>query len=308
MILKLAPVVVFAYNRPSHLERTLEALASNLLAPQTDVWLFLDGCKNNDDELLQKQIFIYLSEGIKNKFHSFEVVHSNVNKGLSRSIVDGVTRVLGDRGRVIVLEDDLVTSKYFLQYMNDSLCLYENEEKVISIHGYVGNIDVSLSEPFFLKGADCWGWATWSRGWRIFDHDGKKLLNEIINRKLQKEFNFNNSFEFVKMLRDQSRGLTNSWAIRWYAAAFLMDRLTLYPHETLVQNIGLDGSGTNCKSTDYHAVEIRNSPIVNFPSEIKPSKEGFDAYCRFYLSLRRGVLQRVSNKLKEYVRLILNKR
>jgi hypothetical protein len=139
------------------------------------------------------------------------VIERNRNWGLAESIIDGVTRVVNEFGRVIVVEDDLVTSIYFLQYMNEVLNLYEKEEKVASIHGYVYPID-GLPETFFLRGADCWGWATWKDKWALFEPDGTKLLDELKKRKLTKRFDFNGSYPFSLMLANQVSGKNDSWA------------------------------------------------------------------------------------------------
>ena len=98
--------------------------------------------------------------------------------GLAKSIIDGVGKVLDLHEKIIVLEDDLVTSPYFISFMNEALIMYKDEPKVASIHGYIYPIE-GLPDSFFIKGADCWGWATWQEKWKIFETDGKKLLNEL---------------------------------------------------------------------------------------------------------------------------------
>ncbi len=133
--------------------------------------------------------------------------------------------------------------------MNDGLDFYENETRVISIHGYIYPIKKELPKTFFLKGADCWGWATWKRGWDVFNKDGKALLQEIYQRNLAHEFDFDGAYKYTQMLQDQIDGKNNSWAVRWLASAFLADKLTLYPSKSLVMNIGFDNSGTHCDAT-----------------------------------------------------------
>ena len=127
--------------------------------------------------------------------------------------------------KVIVLEDDLVTSPHFLQYMNDGLGIYERDDRVISIHGYSYPVHGKLPETFFLRGADCLGWATWKRGWDLFEDDGQRLLNELERRNLTRSFDFDGSYPYTQMLRDQIAGSNSSWAVRWYASAFLRDKL-----------------------------------------------------------------------------------
>jgi hypothetical protein len=243
----LAPIVLFIYNRPDHTEKTLSALSGNLLAEESNLYIYADGMKDNTTEE-QKQMIKKTREVAKSKRWCKEVsiIESDKNKGLAASIISGVTNIVNRYGKVIVLEDDLITSPYFLTYMNDALTLYENNERVISIHGYVYPTKKKLPDYFFIKGADCWGWATWKRGWDVFNSDGEYLLKEIKSRNLEKEFNFNNSFDYTGMLQDQIDGKISSWAIRWYASAFLANKYTLYPGMSFIRNIGFDGTGTHC--------------------------------------------------------------
>ena len=169
---------------------------------------------------------------------------------------------------VIVLEDDLLTSRHFLKYMNNALKIYEKDDEVVSIHGYIYPVKKPLTETFFLKGADCWGWGTWKRGWKLFEADGSKLLKEIEDRQLIKEFDFTGSYPYTEMLRDQIAGRNNSWAIRWYASAFLKNKLTLYPGKSLVFNAGFDGGGTHCRNGDENNFNETNQ-IENIKVEVK---------------------------------------
>lgn len=260
-----AAIALFVYNRPWHTKQAIEALQKNKLAKESDLIIFSDGPKGEGRESVvanqisavggqktdhRQPITDYRIQEVREYirtitgFKSLRIVERERNLGLANSIISGVTEVVNKYGKIIVLEDDLVTSPYFLQYMNDALNLYENEEKVISIHGYVYPIE-GLPETFFLKGADCWGWATWKRGWDLFEADGKKLLTQLKEKKLLKRFDFDEAYPYTKMLKDQIEGKNDSWAIRWYASALIHDKLTLYPGKSLVKNIGTDSSGTH---------------------------------------------------------------
>lgn len=243
----LAPIALFVYNRPGHTRWTIEALQKNILASDSDLIIFSDGPKDaagSKQSVLAVRAYLKTIQGFK----SVKIMEREKNQGLAKSIIAGVTSVVGEFGKVIILEDDMVSSQYFLQYMNEALGLYEKEDDVISIHGYIYPVKGILPETFFLKGADCWGWATWKRGWDLFEPDGKKLLRELKERNLTKEFDFSGSYPYTKMLKDQIAGRNNSWAIRWYASAFLKNKLTLYPGKSLIYNTGFDGSGTHCGS------------------------------------------------------------
>jgi len=242
----LAPIVLFVYNRAWHTEQTLNALAANALASESILYIYADGPKNGATAETLARISEVGQVIRKKKWcRQVNIVESDINRGLAGSVINGVTTVVKEFGKVIVLEDDLLTHPFFLTYMNHYLNVYQNEEQVISIYGYQYPVKKKIDAPFFLKGADCWGWATWKRGWDLFEADGQLLLNEISARNSSNEFNFDNSYDFTSLLRAQVRGEVDSWAIRWYASAFLLNKLTLYPPASLISNIGVDGSGTH---------------------------------------------------------------
>ena len=145
--------------------------------------------------------------------------------------------------------------------MNSGLELYKNNEDVISIHGFSYPTKIPLPQTYFLRGADCWGWATWRRGWKHFNPDGETLLKELARKKLIRRFDLEGSFKFSKMLKDQVDRKNDSWAIRWHASAFLKNKYTLYPGQTLIKNIGLDGSGTHCDTSQLYNTNVHEKRI-----------------------------------------------
>lgn len=255
----LAPIIIFAYNRLIHLEKTVEALKNNELADESDLFIFSDGSKIENDESVKKvREYIKTIDGFK----SVTIIEREKNLGLANSIISGVTEIVNKFGKVIVLEDDLVTSKYFLRFMNDGLNFYENEEKVISIHGYMYDVKKDLPETFFLKGADCLGWATWKRGWQLFNPDGKKLLEDIMAGNLQNDLDMNGRSQFTRMLSDQVAGRNNSWAVRWHVSAFLNGKITLWSSKSLVFHYWENGKkGTNCGATPFLDTELSDRTI-----------------------------------------------
>ena len=264
-----APLVVFAYNRPRHLARTLEALAANDLAADSPLILYCDGPKTPDAAESAREVREVAAAA--RGFASVQVVARERNMGLAASIIDGVTAVVGEYGRVIVVEDDMVTSPFFLRYLNDALEAYADNPRVASIHGWVFPHAVpNPPETFFLRGADCWGWATWKRAWDRFNPDTARLLAELRTRDLEKAFNCDGAYDYTGMLERQLRGTVDSWAVRWHASAFLAGMYTLYPGRTLVHNFGFDGSGTHCKGIDNYVSEMSPGPI---PVRLQPLLE-----------------------------------
>lgn len=292
-----APIALFTYNRPDHTARTIAALAANELAIKSDLVIFSDAPRNArvaEGVRQVREIIAHVSG-----FRSIKVVEREANLGLSRSIISGVTDLVARYGRVIVLEDDLVTSPFFLRYMNDALELYADDDRVISVHGYIYPVLNQLPETFFLRGADCWGWATWKRGWDLFESNGAKLLHELRVRRLTCEFDFNDSYSYTKMLVRQIRGENDSWAIRWYASAFLNDRLTLYPGRSLVQNIGNDASGTHSGTCDHFHVNITGTPVVLSEIPVEASYEATRAVAEYFRSLKPTFWQKQVNSVQK---------
>ena len=274
-----------------------------MLARESELIIFSDGPRSESDKEEVDSVREYIRT--VTGFKKVDIVEREINAGLAPSIITGVTEIVNNYGRVIVLEDDLVTSQFFLRYMNDALEFYKDEERVISIHGYLYPLGSALPETFFLRGADCWGWATWKRGWDLFEPDGLKLLAELKERKLVKQFDLNGAHAYTRMLKWQARGSLDSWAIRWHASAFLLDKLTLYPGVSLINNIGFDTSGTHSYlATDDFEVTLAQMPITLKPiplAENECAVREFENYFRSVNSLR-NLLHKILARLVRHHR------
>jgi Glycosyl transferase family 2 len=296
------PVVVFAHRRLDHLRRCVDSLRANAEAADTDVTFFCDAARDIKDQAGVTAVRDYAQT--VDDFRSVRCVLRDANLGLAGSVIDGVTQSLAQHESVIVLEDDLVVSPYFLRYMNEALQLYADEPRVASVHGYVHPVDEALPETFFLRGADCWGWATWRRAWSAFEPDGRKLLIDLKRRRLTREFDFGHRYPFTGMLEDQIAARNSSWAILWHASCYLRDWLTLYPGRSLVQNIGNDGSGTHGECSELFSRAATSAPIDVHPIALEQNADAYAAFSRFH-ARNRGWTQhlryRFSRGLKELV-------
>ena len=293
--MNLAPIALFTYNRPWHTIQAVAALRKNKMAEKSDLIVYSDGPQNDTarNSVAEVRKYIRTIDGFK----SIRIVERKNNAGLANAIIAGVTETVGEFGRVIVMEDDLVSSPYFLRFMNDGLDYYDSEDRVVSIHAYTYPVAEMLPETFFLKGADCWGWATWKRGWDVFEPDGAKLLLQIKAKKLTKCFDMGGVHPYTKMLKDQASGKNNSWAVRWYASAFLSNKLTLYPGRCLVRNIGTDNSGTHCENVNYYDVSLADQAVRIGGIDIVENKAARKAFQKYMKSTRR-------NQIKERLRRI----
>ena len=291
--MKLAPITLFTYNRPQHTKGTIDALLLNELAGESDLIIFSDAAKNDDaiPGVNQTRQYLQTITGFK----SVHIIERETNYGLANNIIDGVSTIVSEYGRIIVLEDDLLTSPYFLRFMNEAMNLYAEQEEVISVHGYLYPVRKKMPESFFIRGADCLGWGTWRRGWDIFNANGNELLEELKKRKLEKKFDYNGSYPYTTMLEKQAKGIVGSWAIRWYASAFLNEKLTLYPGRSLIFHNGSDGSGTNCDLNNELNTELSATPITLSKIEIKESKEAFNVFSHYfrYTRLKRRIFSRL---------------
>lgn len=291
-----APILLFVYNRPSHTKQTVDRLIQNTLSEKSNLIIYSDGPKNSEDIVKVKEVR-ELIKTIKG-FKSISLIPQESNLGLSNSIIKGVTETLKKFEKVIVLEDDLLTSKYFLEFMNEGLQLFKDEDKVASIHGYVYPLNSNkINQPFFIKGADCWGWATWKNKWKILNTDGSELLKKLSNSGQKKEFNFRNNYNYFKMLEDQVLGKNDSWAIRWHASAFLENKLTLYPPISLVHNIGNDNSGFHSGNTTIYDTELKDERIYLNKIPVEESTEAKEAFEIFFKSSKERKYKQIIKKI-----------
>lgn len=242
-----APVALFVYNRLESTRRTVEALLANEGASRSDVFIYSDGARGERDAEAVAAVRGYVRT-IRG-FGKITIVERDRNFGLSNNIVDGVTAIVNERGRIIVLEDDLVTASNFLRYMNEALEKYRSSPAVFSITGYSFTDDAKgVGSTYFLPMTSSWGWATWADRWSRFRKDPGPVLEKLKDPAYRKRFDLNDSYAFSRLVSLSAGGKVDSWAVFWHATAVENGGLTLYPARRLVQNIGHDGSGTHCAS------------------------------------------------------------
>ena len=307
----LAPIVLFVYNRPDHTQQTLDTLAKNDLAQDSVLYVFCDGAKPNSSQNQLEKIAetreIIKSEKQKiiegkGNFKELIIKEQTQNIGLADSIVGGVSQVIEKYGKVIVLEDDIVTSKGFLKFMNESLDIYENEEKVTHISGYMYPINFesinSEEQTFFYPSTSCWGWATWQRAWKHFNPNTEELLNQLQEKKQLKKFNLDNTYRFSYQLTLNIEGKIRTWAIKWYASSFLQNGLALHPKKSLVQNIGSDNTGDNSPKTNYFWHDQLAENVEVKAISIQEDKQILELIKAYYRSFKLPFVQRIRGRLK----------
>jgi hypothetical protein len=239
-----APIALFVYKRPEHTQQTLEALMQCPEFGQSQLYVFCDGAKKPEDQaaIAQTRDVVHKLVG-----QTAKIIEAPRNQGLANSIIAGVTRLVNDYGRVIVLEDDLLVSPQFLNYMNAALEAYQDQPQVMQVSGYMFPVPefADRTEALFLPFTVSWGWATWKRAWQQFDPDATGWEVLKTDKALRSRFNLDDSYDYFSMLQRQIAGSIDSWAIRWYWSVFRQPGLTLFPPVSAVNNIGFDGSGSH---------------------------------------------------------------
>lgn len=297
--MKLAPIALFVYNRPEHTRRTIEALRKNELAEESDLIIFSDAPKTPDaaDAVHEVRNHIRTVTGFK----SVCIVERDSNLGLAESVIRGVTQLCDERGQAIILEDDLVTSPFFLTFLNDALNIYRNEEKVMHISGYMFPIDVSgLPETFFLRTASCWGWATWNRAWKRFSKEPGKLVAEMTKQEIHR-FNMDGAYDFWTQVTQNERGLINTWAVFWYATVFQSQGLCLHPAVSMVNNIGHDNTGEHCNESDDFATALASNRVTCFETDVSEDALALSRLRDYFFSIRPPLINRILSAVKRRI-------
>lgn len=302
----LAPVVIFVYNRPTHTMQTIESLAKNFLAKETEVFIFSDAAKNEKSYKKVEDVRKYINSLPERKlFKSIEITKAGSNKGLSSSVISGVSQIINKYNKVIVVEDDLISSKDFLQYMNDALDYYEKNKKIWSISGY--NIPIQIpnnykSEIYFFYRGCSWGYATWKDRWEEVDWKVTDYNEFKNNKKLRKEFN-RGGLDMADMLDSQMQGKIDSWAIRWCYTQWKLDMLTVYPVVSRIKNIGMDGTGTHNGATSHFNSDLNDEDKKCNFNDVGLNKEILKSFQDHCMTPYEYLLVQLKNLVKKALRM-----
>ena len=284
---QLAPIVLFVYNRPEHTKKTIEGILSNPEAKDTELYIFADGPKPTiSEECLEKlketRAYIHQISGFK----KVVIDESDKNRGLANATIRGCTKVITSFGKMIMIEDDDVPTPYFLKFMNEGLNKYENDESVWSICGFVDSKAMpytSGDEVFFVNRPSSWGFGTWKRCWDKVIWDTETLRGIFRHKDIIRGFDKWGGRDHYHTMYNLLHGNNSSWSIRYHFAAYIHDCYSVYPYKSLIENIGLDGSGTHCGSSEMQ-VDKASEPIV-WPIVTKFDKKKNAAYVRSFYPL-----------------------
>lgn len=298
-----APIIVFAYNRPDHLKRTLTALAKNKEAKESDLFIFIDGPKSDATKEKNEAVYAVAKQYKTGYFNDVVIKRSKINKGLARSVIIGVDEIINQYGKVIVTEDDAVCSPAYLSFMNGALDYYEDKEQIWSVGGYTVPIKIPVEYPYDVivtQRSSSYAWATWKNRWEKVDwkvEDYKRFRWNICARR-----GFNKwGTDRASMLDDQMNGRVNSWAIRFDYAMYKNRMFNILPIYSLIQNIGHDGSGTHSivdtSDSDPFAV-VLSEDCRAYRFDVAPVEDSIkNEYTQFFKVSKRYLIKRYIENL-----------
>lgn len=313
---ELSPICLFTYNRLYETKKTIEALKKNNLAKDSILYVFSDGPKKESDlkDILRVRNYIENIDGFK----KIILYKSKKNKGLVNSIIPGITKIINKHKKIIVLEDDIITSKKFLKFMNEALKFYKNDKKIKTISGF--SLDINCKESIYFQTRPFpWGWGTWVDRWNSKIFDKKKIAADINENRL-KLFKKKCGSDMKKMLIDSLKGKDDSWDIRWMYNHFREKKYTIYPNKSLTINIGFNNRGTHCNEgincykckfdntnqKNYILTEFRKPNVKERIKFLKYFKKSYRLKVRIKLLFSKTGFKRVmkdtKNKLKEYLK------
>lgn len=298
---QLTPIVLFTYKRLDTLKQTVEALQQNYLAVDSDLYIFSDAAKGEQDAESVNNVRNYIKS--VHGFKSITIYESQLNKGLATSIIEGVSQILKIHETVIVLEDDLVSTNNFLDFMNQSLLIYKNEKAVFSVSGFSFNLKTTDNykyDTYFLNRGWSWGWATWQDRWDKIDWEIQDYSEFIKNRKAQKNFSEGGS-DLNGMLKKQMNNDLDSWAIRWFYNQYKCKGLTVYPVKSKILNEGFGENATHTKGSARRympVLDIENKRSFNFASKIEITE-----IAQRKFQIKMGYFSRLKSKIETYLKL-----
>ena len=293
----LAPIIFICYNRYDHVVRSLNSLKKNKLSKKSKIIIFADAPTDLINKKKTDKIKIYLKK--LNGFKSKKIIFRKKNLGTKQNIVNAVSQVLKKFNKVIVIEDDLLLSKFFLDYMNLCLKNYKDEKRIWHINGWsYPFMKNSKNDINFLGSMNCWGWGTWKNRWSFLTLNEKYLISNFSNKNIH-NFNISSSMNhFEQILRNQKKTLS-SWAVFWHATIFKNNGICIYPKYSLVKNIGFDGSGRMSSRHKYKSNLNNNYKDFKLNSEIFKNKKLMNAEFNYYIK-RKSIIGRMIVYLKKF--------
>lgn len=298
--MNLAPIALFVYNRPDHTLRALKSIAACPEARQSELTVFSDAAKKPEHEAGVAEVRRVLRS--EQWCGQVNIVEEELNRGIMKAVISGMTMLCREHGRAIALEDDLIVSPHFLTYMNNALNRYADEPRVMAIGGFMFNAGLQIQEDaLFLPFMSSWGWATWDRAWSCLDPtmSGYEKLKQ--SAQLRYRFNLNGTYDYFRVLERWQE--LDAWDAMWYVSTFMLGGLSLYPKTSLVANNGFDGTGLHYGDMGKElSKRIDGFEVTRFPEKIAVSSAFGQVRGAIARDFGPKPRQRVSSAIKELAR------
>jgi hypothetical protein len=296
--MKLAPILLFVYNRLAHTKKTINSLKKNHLASKSKIFIYSDGPKSKKDFEDVNKVRRYLKT--VQGFKKITIIEKKNNLGLAKSIIKGVTEVVNKYGKIIALEDDLLTSRYFLNFMNSALEYYKDEKKIWHISGWNYPTRFKSDDGVYCyRLVNTWGWATWKNRWKHYEIKIEKTLNQFSKEEI-KRFNldgYNNNL-WKQLLLNQKKKI-NTWAIFWYIVIFRNNGLCLNPTKSFVKNIGFDGSGVHTHDFRYKDNKFLNqNKNIKFKKITQEDNQNLKIIKGYLLNSKKNYMSKIFTRIK----------
>jgi hypothetical protein len=296
---KLAPIIFICYNRYEHAVKSLESLKKNRLAKKSKIFIFSDAAlkkdKKNQKKILKIRKFIKKVRGFKSK----TLILRKNNFGNKKNILTAVDRVFKNFDKAIVVEDDLLVSPYFLDYMNLCLNYYSKYKTIWHINGWsYPFLKNSTSDINFSRTMNCWGWGTWRNRWKSISTNEAKYIKNF-NNKMRHNFDIQSSANFwSQIIRNKNKTL-KTWAVFWYATIFVNKGLTIYPKQSFVKNIGMDGSGRAYKKKIDRIIFRKKFDNFKFNDKISINNIFLKNEFKYYMREKTSLKSRLATYFKK---------
>jgi len=299
---KIPAVALFVYNRPDHVAMTLSSLKSNFRSSEINLYVFCDGAKTNThsgdvEKIRQVQSIVQEIDWT----NDLKVIFRDGNVGLFQNVVSGVSEVLETNESIVVLEDDLLFSVHFLDYMFTALSQYAETINVSQISGFKFPFESKKRNgSFFMPVTNTIGWGTWKNRWEAIDFISPDIT-ALRRKSVRREFNLGNAYPYDDMLIDQLKNeKTGSWAILYWWHVFRRNEMVLYPDYSLVQHNDFDQSGYHSGNTSYYDEPNWDNgyQVSNYPEVLKGDQISYTMHREYVKANTKYILKKMKRMLK----------
>lgn len=253
-----APIGVSTYKRLNHLKQTMDSLKRNYLADKSELYIFSDGPKEGDEkEVNEVRKYLKTIDG----FYKVHIIERKKNDRVFNN--RNRQKVLLEKyGKAIFLEEDIVTAPGFLNYMNEALLFYNNDKKVFSITGYCPpfkSVDSDNSDIYILNRFNAWGNAITHNNYKkIWSLSQKEMCEYIGSKKNRNQIKKYLGEDALGMIKKDAMGEIDAFDIKMMFYQIKNNLFTLYPKKSLTINIGHDGTGLHCGTTNKFETKLWN--------------------------------------------------